>query len=267
MMQHRLWESLMDWDQVKVAFKSKWERAVDLAAAHHHFHKDLAQKPGEPLHDFNVKFDVAAERARATDPVSLATTYFYALQDTLQRKMIFHVLSTKGQEAADKVPFLPLMEKRTLAAEVVALDSMLSARNLSRLGSGIPLQSSSSSKGSLHAFEGIPPDGDFDDEEAESFAGAGATWDSITDNGAINMLNSNGGRNSFSGRGNYSAHAHGNTVVMPRGGAANRKRKSSQPQGSGRTHHPSTAASHAAFVSVTLITPVAELYKFQVVFE
>jgi hypothetical protein len=251
--QRRLWESFMDWEQVKAAFKGRWERTLDVAAAHRRFHTVLAQKPGEPLYEFNARFDMAAEGAQQSDPGSLATRYFYALQESVQDKMILHVLSTKGQAEADKVPFLSLKEKRELAEQALAVDAMLNAK-LGRYRPAASPQATPLSRGGLHSMSGggaQPQEGDWDQggDEGVDQQSEEDTWlddSGITGGGAIHMLNSNGGRNNFSGaRSSYNGSALGNTVHMSRAGAVNKKRKAGG-EAAGRTRHPSAASSPAA---------------------
>ncbi|MFY7873005.1 MAG: hypothetical protein ACOVQL_11560 [Limnohabitans sp.] len=229
---HRLWESLMDWGQVKTAFKAKWERAVDVSAAHAQFHKGLAQQPSEALHDFNARFDLAAEKARVTDPSTMATVYWYGLDAKLREAMVVHVQATKGLEASKEVFNLPLAAKRDLAAEVVALQMV--TRQASRLASGLPPPHST--RGGLHSYEGGFSGDVWDDypgEEEDAYDEVNTSGgDRVIGDGAINVLNGRGGRNS-------------NTVSVGRGSSSSKKRKPSQSpvgaSGSGRNRDPSAS--------------------------
>ena len=236
------WESLMSWDQVVAAFKSKWERAVNIASAQADFYQGTKQRPGEALHDFNARFDQAAERAKVTNPALLANTYWYGLQKHLRDEIGRHLHLSKGEAASSRASELSLQEMRDLAREVVLLSSLV--RQSPYLGSGLP-PPSQSTRSSMHAFDAAADD--FDEDGGVPYE----DHNQVHQEGLINTVNANGGRN----RHNSYTYNHSMTVARGSGtsaGGTTKRRRVEQPVtaagggGRNRYHSPSPSSSSSS---------------------
>ena len=239
MEQFRLWESLEDWDQLVAAFKAKWERPTDVAAAHAEFYRNTVQRAGEALHDFNARFDSAAGRAKVTDPNSLAVTYWYGLQRGLRDEIVRYLHQHRGEAAALNATNLSLLQLREVAREVVTLSTL--TRSSPHLSSGLP-PPSYQAKGALHAVEGSYFDEVADEDENSEYRGdyqsspqvltQGPGESRVYVDGAFNTYNGARSRNSVSNS------VYNSTVSVSN---ANRKRKASsfsQQQSMGRNRYP-----------------------------